>query len=131
MMTMRASWEGDDLWSALGGVIAVIKFPHPRTIRQRIIREINEAAFDIEIARSDSILSLSGGELEIIGWEKQMDFLHVAIHELTRIMPEIDIAMELCIIFQDIPFEEERTTTAVIVELIDHTTTMWTDKMSV
>ena len=131
MMTMRASWEGDDLWSALGGVIAVIKFPHPRTIRQRIIREINEAAFDIEIARSDSILSLSGGELEIIGWEKQMDFLHVAIHELTRIMPEIDIAMELCIIFQDIPLEEKCTATAVIVELIDHTATMRADKMSI
>ena len=131
MMTMRTSGKGDELRTALGGIIAVIKFPHPRTIRQGIIREVDKAAFDIEIARSDSILSLSGGELEIIGWEKQMDFLHVAIHELTRIMPEIDIAMELCIIFQDIPFEEERTTTAVIVELIDHTTTMWTDKMSV
>ena len=60
-----------------------------------------------------------------------MDFLHVAIHELAGIMPEIDIAMELCIIFQDIPLEEKCTATAVIVELIDHTATMRADKMSI
>ena len=70
MMTMRTSGKGDELRTALGGIIAIIKFPHPRTIRQGIIREVDKAAFDIEITRPDSILSLSGGEFEIIGREE-------------------------------------------------------------
>ena len=60
-----------------------------------------------------------------------MYFFHPAIHQLTGIMPQIYISMKPRVIFKNIAFEEQRTTTSIIIKFVYHTTTMRTNQITV
>ena len=95
---MPARWarvEGNDLRSALCRDVAVVQLSHPWLAGGRVIRKVDKPAFDIKITGPDGVFALLCGQLKIISWDKQMYFLHPAIHVLTGIAPQVHISTEL------------------------------------
>ena len=61
-----------------------------------------------------------------------MDFLHILIHELTGIVPKVDMAfMGKETTIQNIAFEEQRAAASVLIELVYDTAAVWAGQSTV
>src|SRR5699024_10216060 len=132
MSAVRTSRKSNNGGSAFLRVSPIIvQLSNPWFSIRRVICKVNKSAFDIKITGTYSIFTLFCRELKIVSWNEQMYFFHPAVHQLTGIMPQIYISMEPRVIFKNIPFEEQRTATSIIIKFVYHTTTMGTSSITI
>ena len=89
MPTMGAFGKCQDVWASLRTKITVIEFSNSGLAIQRIICEINESAFNIQIAGEYFALALFLGKPIICIRKEQVEFFYFILIDNAGLVPQI------------------------------------------